>query len=85
MLVRQIEKAGIPVAFITAMTMLGKQIGANRIVTGVKIPHPCGNPDLAEEADQALRREIVKCALGALQSDVTGPTIFVPEVTYTPG
>ena len=72
-------------ALITAMTMLGKQIGANRIVTGVKIPHPCGDPNLPEEADKALRREIVKSALGALQTDVSGPTIFVPDVKYTSG
>ena len=70
-------------AIITAMTMLAKQIGANRIITGVKIPHPCGDPTLPETADLALRREIVNRALGALQTDVSGPTVFVPDGTYT--
>jgi betaine reductase len=79
---REIEKEGIPVVLITAMSMLGKQVGANRIVTGVKIPHPCGDPRLPEEADRALRREIVKCALKALQTDVSSPTIFVPDVAF---
>lgn len=65
---------------ITSMTMLGKQIGANRIVTGTKIPHPCGDPTLPEEADRAIRREIVKCALGAFQTEVTSPTVFTPEI-----
>jgi len=37
---------GIPVALITAMTMVGKQIGTNRVVNGIKIPHPCGDPSL---------------------------------------
>jgi glycine/betaine/sarcosine/D-proline reductase family selenoprotein B len=82
---REIEKEGIPVVFITAMAMLAEQLGANRIVTGAKIPHPCGDPTLAEEADRALRLEIVKCALSALQSDVKGSTIFVPDVEFTSG
>lgn len=85
MIAREIEKEGIPVVLITAMTMLAKQLGANRIVTGTKIPHPCGDPNLPKEADRTLRREIVKCALKALQTDVTGPTIFVPDVKYTSG
>ena len=78
MLAREIEKGGIPVVVITAMTMLAKQIGANRVVTGTKIPHPCGDPTLPEETDRALRREIVKCGLSALQTEVSGPTVFVP-------
>ena len=82
MIVREIERVGVPVVQITTMSMLAKQIGANRIVTGVKILHPCGDPGLPEDADRALRREIVKCALSALQTDVDGPTIFVPDVTY---
>ncbi len=65
-------------AIVTTMTMLAKQTGASRIVAGKKIPHPCGDPTLAEEADRALRREIVGCALKALQSEVSGPTAFVP-------
>ena len=71
--------------FITAMSMLAQQVGANRIVTGAKIPHPCGDPTLPEEADKALRREIVKCALSTLQTDVSSPTISVPDVVYTSG
>jgi glycine reductase len=82
---REIERGGIPVAVITAMTLLAKQIGANRVVTGTKIPYPCGDPTLPEEADKALRRGIVKCALKALQTDVSGPTVFTPEIKYTSG
>ena len=85
MLAREIERGGVPAVLITAMTMVGKQIGANRIVTGTKIPHPCGDPNLPGEADRALRREIVRCALSALQTDVAGSTIFTPEVKYTKG
>ena len=88
MITREIERAGIPVAQITTMSMLANQVGSNRVVTGVSILHPCGDASLPEESDRALRRAIVKCALEALQTDVDGPTIFVPNVTlssYTSG
>ena len=85
MIAKEIERGGLPVAFITSMTKMAAQVGANRIVTGTKIPYPCGNPDVSAEADLALRREIVKCALQALQTNVKGPTVFVPEVTFVSG
>ena len=69
-------------AFITTLTVIAKSMGVNRIVAGVAIPRPCGNPDLSDEDDRALRREIVKTALDALQTDVDSPTIFVPSVTF---
>lgn len=85
MIAKEIERSGIPVAFITAMTKMATQVGANRIVTGIKIPHPCGNPTLPEEADYKSRLEIVKTALRALQTDVTGPTVFEPDITRVSG
>ncbi len=75
----------MPVAFITAMSMMAKQLGANRLVTGIKIINPLGDPNLWAEADLALRREIVKTALSALQTEVDSPTIFVPDVTVASG
>jgi len=77
---KEIERIGIPVAQITTMTLLGQQIGANRIVAGRKIIHPCGDPELSEDADLALRREIVQTAFKALEAKVDSPTIFIPNV-----
>ena len=85
MIAREIEKEGMPVAHITAMSMMAKQLGVNRVVNGVKVPHPCGNPILSIEDDKALRREILKCAVAAIQTDVSRPTIFVPDATYALG
>ncbi|MBI4320516.1 MAG: hypothetical protein HY675_18660 [Chloroflexi bacterium] len=85
MIAREIEKVGIPVAFITPMTMLGEQMRANRVVAGTKVPHPCGDPNLPDEADRVMRRKIVETALRALQTEVDRPTVFVPEVTFTSG
>ena len=81
MIAKEIEKEGIPVALITAMFTLAKQVGAKRIIAGIKIPHPCGNPELTEESDRKARKEIVETALKALQTDVDSPTIFVPNIS----
>ena len=83
MIAKEIEREGIPVALITAMTLVAKQTGANRVVTGTMIPHPCGDPNAPVEADRSLRRTIIECALDVLQTDVDGPTVFVPKVTFT--
>ena len=58
-----------------------EQVRAHRIVKGVSIPHPCGDPSLPQDLDARLRREIVRAALNALESDVKGPTIFAPNMT----
>lgn len=51
-------------------------VGASRIVPGVAIPNPCGNPTLSADEDHALRKRIVATALKALQTQVNEPTIF---------
>jgi glycine reductase complex component B subunit gamma len=76
---KEIEREGIPVVQITTMTILGQQIGVNRVVAGRKVVHPCGDPDLSEEADREVRRNIVKTAFRALQTKVESPTIFIPN------
>ena len=64
------------------MISLAEQENVNRIVEGVAIPHPCGDPRLPEQADLELRRKIVECALKALQTDPDGPMVFKPEIKY---
>ena len=80
MISKELEKAGLPVALISAMFPVAQQVRANRIVKGVSIPHPCGDPNLSKELDARLRREIVKTALRALETEVSGPTVFSPPV-----
>ena len=82
MIAKEIEREGVPTGVITAMVMVAQQAKASRIIRGVKIPHPCGDPSLPEESDRFLRREIVKTALRALETDVSGPTEFLPDVGY---
>lgn len=81
MIAKELERVGIPVALITAMSMLGKQNGAGRVVAGAKISHPCGDPSLSGRGDFGLRKRIVECALSALQAKVDSPTIFKPDIT----
>ena len=80
MISKELEKSGLPVALISAMFPVAQQVRANRIVKGVSIPHPCGDPNLSKELDARLRREIIQTALRALESEVTGPTVFSPPV-----
>ncbi len=80
MIAKEIDREGIPVVHITAITMVSKQTGANRIVAGVKVVHPCGNAEISAENDRTIRKEIIQCALRALQTDIDEPTVFMPNI-----
>jgi glycine reductase complex component B subunit gamma len=77
---KELEKAGLPVALVSAMFPVAQQVRATRIVKGVSIPHPCGDPGLPPELDARLRKQIVQTALDALAADVKEPTVFSPDV-----
>ena len=80
---KEFDRAGLPVALISAMYPVAEQVGASRIVKAVSIPHPCGDPSLPPELDARLRQEIVKTALKALQSEVKASTVFSPEMAVS--
>lgn len=75
-MVKEIERAGIPVVHVCTVTPISMTVGANRIVPAVAIPHPLGNPALEAGEEKALRRKLVEKALSALQTEVDGQTIF---------
>jgi glycine reductase complex component B subunit gamma len=75
----ELERRGLPTAMISAMPPVAVELGANRVVRGIKIPHPCGDPSLDPTADCALRRRIVCGALEALSRPLARPTIFEPS------
>lgn len=75
-MVKEIERAGIPVVHICTVTPISMTVGANRIVPAIAIPHPLGNPSLDKEEEKALRRKIVEKALTALTTEIDGQTIF---------
>ena len=60
-MVKEIERAGIPVVHICTVT---------------PISHPLGNPALSLEEERAIRRRLLEKALHALSTPVTEQTIF---------
>ena len=75
-MVKEIERAGIPVVHVCTVTPISMTVGANRIVPAIAILHPLGNPALDKAEEKALRRHIVEKALDALTTEVDGQTIF---------
>ncbi len=75
-MVKEVERAGIPVVHVCTVTPISMTVGANRIVPAIAIPHPFGNPKLSREEEYALRMGIVKKALKALTTEVEEQTIF---------
>jgi len=79
-MVKEIERAGIPVVHICTVTPISITVGANRIVPAIAIPHPLGNPKMSPQEEKEVRTKIVETSLQALATPVDGQTIF--EVKY---
>ena len=75
-MVKELERAGLPVVHICTVTPISLTVGANRIVPAIAIPHPLGNPALTKEEEKALRRKLVLKALKALETEVSDQTVF---------
>ena len=75
-MVKEIERAGIPVVHMCTVVPISLTVGANRIVPTIAIPHPLGNPKLDVDEEKKLRRGLVEKALHALTVEVDGQTIF---------
>ncbi|AZR72875.1 glycine reductase [Anoxybacter fermentans] len=75
-MVKEIERAGIPVVHIATVVPISLTVGANRIVPAVAIPHPLGNPKLDKAEEKKLRRRLVEKALRALETEVHEQTVF---------
>lgn len=75
-MVKGIEKYGIPVVHMATVVPISKTIGANRIIPGIGIPYPLGDPTQGEEDSKKIRKKMVRRALKALQMAVTEQTVF---------
>ncbi len=75
-MVKEIERAGIPVVHVCTVVPISLTVGANRIVPAVAIPYPLGNPQLSAQEEKKLRRRLVEKALKALQTPVDEQTVF---------
>ena len=59
--------------FVTALPTIAQMVGTNRILRGVSITHPTGDPSVPVAQEHELRRLIVRRALEMLAAEV-GPT-----------
>ncbi len=75
-MVKEIERAGIPVVHMCTIVPISLTVGANRIVPTIAIPHPLGNPALSLEEERDIRRNLLTRALKALETEVTEQTVF---------
>jgi betaine reductase len=75
-MVKEIERAGIPVVHMCTIVPISLTVGANRIVPTIAIPHPLGNPSLTLEEEKEIRRELLTRALKALETEVSEQTVF---------
>lgn len=75
-MVKEVERAGIPVVHMCTVVPISLTVGANRIVPTIAIPHPLGDPKLEPKEEKALRRKLVERALEALETEVTEQTVF---------
>jgi betaine reductase len=61
---------------ISALGPVASELGANRVVRGVKIPHPCGDPSLDAAGDHDLRVRLVRGSLKAISTSLEQAAIF---------
>jgi betaine reductase len=68
---KEIERAGIPAVLVTALVPTAQMLQANRIIAGVGITNPVGDPRLSHDEEKALRRNILLKALDALTKETS--------------
>jgi len=64
---------------VTALPTIAQMVGTNRILRGVSITHPAGDPGLAAGDEHALRVRLVRRALEMLMAEVGPTTIWELE------
>ena len=75
-MVKEIERAGLPVVHMCTVVPISLTVGANRIVPTVAIPYPLGNPALPMEEEKEIRRKLLDKALKAFSVEVDEQTVF---------
>ena len=76
MLAKEFEREGIPTVFVTALPTIAQMVGANRIMRGVAITNPTGDPTLAPEDERAMRLALMRRAFEMIAADVEPRTVW---------
>lgn len=75
-MVKELDRAGIPVTHICTVVPISLTIGANRIVPAVGIPYPLGDVHQSKEKSYEIREKLVMRALKALTVPIEEQTVF---------
>ena len=75
-MVKEIERAGIPIVQMCNLIPVAKTVGSNRIVPTISIPYPLGDPATSREDQWNLRYHRTKVALQSLATDIQEQTVF---------
>jgi betaine reductase len=73
---KAIEELGIPAVHVCTIVPISETVGANRILPGVAIPNPTGNPNLSQHDEFMLRKNLMLKALDSLKSAIEEQTVF---------
>lgn len=75
-MVKEFDKRGLPTAHVVNMVPVARDVGSNRIIHGVSIPHPLGGPKATPEESFEIRELLVQKAIGALSEELTEQKIY---------
>ncbi|MBU5256416.1 glycine/betaine/sarcosine/D-proline family reductase selenoprotein B [Tissierella praeacuta] len=79
-MVKEIERAGIPVVQMCNLIPVATTVGSNKIVPTISIPYPLGDPSTSKEQQWKLRYHRVGVALDSLTEDVEEQTVFKVKI-----
>lgn len=65
-MVKEIERAGIPVIHVTNLTKISEGIGSHRILRGNSVLHVFGDPTLQEAKELEYRKNRLSLAIDML-------------------
>jgi len=66
----------VTTVLITALPTIASLLGVSRVVRGVAIAHPVGDPVLDADEERVLRGRIVERALDLLETSVESTTVW---------
>lgn len=79
-MLKEIERAGMPIVHMANLIPVTTTVGANRIVPTISIPYPLGDPKQPKEQQWKLRYHRVGVALDALTTDIKEQTVFKVKI-----
>ena len=67
---KEIERVGVPAVLITTLLPTAKLVGANRVVQGIAVTSPVGNPRVSNKEERAIRKKMLESAFELLASEM---------------